>query len=90
MSVEVADGDMGRAEARRHAACGRRGAGSTGVRRRRQRPQFRDAIQDGTAVWARTSKDERAFFMRMNNSTRLLAEAELPANLVDRWPEQAR
>jgi len=50
---------------------------------------FRDAIEDGTAVWARTSKDERAFFMRMSNSTRPLPEVELPAYLVDRWPEQA-
>jgi len=49
-----------------------------------------DVARSSQPVWARTSKDERVFFVRMSNSTRPLPEAELPAYLVDRWPEQAR
>lgn len=39
-------------------------------------------------VWARTSKAERVFFVRMNNSTQaLLLDAELEAYRAQRWPE---
>ncbi len=48
-----------------------------------------DVARSSRPVWARTSKDERVFFVRMNNSTRPLPEAEFPAYLADRWPAQA-
>jgi hypothetical protein len=32
------------------------------------------------------SKGDRVFFVRMNNSTRKLPEAELQLYLADRWP----
>ncbi len=47
-----------------------------------------DVARSSQPVWARTSKDERVFFVRMNNSTRPRPEAEVPAYLADRWPEQ--
>jgi type I restriction enzyme, R subunit len=45
-----------------------------------------DVARSSQPVWARTSKDDRVFFVRMNNSTRALPETELPAYVADRWP----
>jgi len=36
-------------------------------------------------VWARTSKAERVFFVRMNNSTRALPDEEIDAYVADHW-----
>jgi type I restriction enzyme, R subunit len=48
-----------------------------------------DVARSSQPVWARTSKQSRVFFVRMNNSTRALPEEELAGYLNDRWPEGA-
>jgi len=48
-----------------------------------------DVARSSQPVWATTSKDDRVFFVRMNNSTRPLPEQELTSYLADRWPEGA-
>ena len=47
-----------------------------------------DVARSSQPVWAKTSKDDRVFFVRMNKSTRALPEAELPSYVTDRWPER--
>lgn len=37
-------------------------------------------------VWAKTSKDDRVFFVRFNNSTRTLPGDEISAYVAHRWP----
>ena len=39
-------------------------------------------------TWAKTSKEPRAFFVRMNNSSRALPAEALDAYLADRWPDR--
>lgn len=39
------------------------------------------------AVWAKTSKDDRVFFVRMNNSTRSLPDGEIESYLGARRSE---
>ena len=46
-----------------------------------------DVAKSSESVWAKTSKDDCVFFVRMNNSTRALPEAELPSFLADRWAQ---
>jgi len=46
-----------------------------------------DMAKSSEPVWAKTSKDDCVFFVRMNNSTRALPEAELPSFLADRWAQ---
>ena len=48
-----------------------------------------DVARSSQPVWAKTSKQARVFFVRMNNSTRALPEQELAGYLNDRWPEIA-
>jgi hypothetical protein len=36
-------------------------------------------------VWARTSKEEQVFFVRMNNSTRALPAPEVDAYCAEHW-----
>ncbi|HEY9557457.1 MAG TPA: HsdR family type I site-specific deoxyribonuclease [Acidimicrobiales bacterium] len=43
-----------------------------------------DVASSPGPVWAKTSKDDRVFFVRMNNSTRSLPESELPGYLSGR------
>jgi type I restriction enzyme, R subunit len=45
-----------------------------------------DVAQSSQPVWAKTSKGDRVFFVRMNNSTRKLPEAEIQTYVADRWP----
>lgn len=45
-----------------------------------------DVARSSQPVWARTSKEQRVFFVRMNNSTRPVPDQELPAYVADRWP----
>jgi type I restriction enzyme R subunit len=45
-----------------------------------------DVARSSRPVWAKTSKDDRAFFVRMNNSTRALPDTETTAYVADRWP----
>ncbi|MGI8985007.1 MAG: HsdR family type I site-specific deoxyribonuclease [Acidimicrobiales bacterium] len=45
-----------------------------------------DVARSSQPVWAKTSKDDRVFFIRMNNSTRVLPEDERTAYVLDRWP----
>ncbi len=47
-----------------------------------------DVAASPTPVWARTSKDEHVFFVRMNNSTRALPENEVEQYRVAHWPTQ--
>ena len=46
-----------------------------------------DVAQSSTPVWAMTRKDERAFFVRMNNTTRALEESEATAYIREKWQE---
>jgi type I restriction enzyme R subunit len=51
-----------------------------------------EVARSSQPVWARTSKADRVFYVRMNNSTREfpadeLAAEELPAYRADHWPE---
>lgn len=47
-----------------------------------------DVARSSRPVWAKTSKEDRVFFVRMNNSTRPLPDQELSSYIVDRWPGQ--
>ena len=49
-----------------------------------------DAAPSPDPVWAKTSKDDRVFFVRMNNSTRPLPEAEVDAYWSSRSSLQER
>nr|MBA2529189.1 DUF3387 domain-containing protein [Euzebyales bacterium] len=46
-----------------------------------------DVARSPRPVWAKTSKDERVFFVRMNNSTRVMPDSELADYLRERWHE---
>ena len=48
-----------------------------------------DVAPSSRPVWAKTSKAPRVFYVRMNNSTRVLPESEFPAYAADRWPSGA-
>jgi len=45
-----------------------------------------DVARSPKPVWAKTSKDEQIFFMRMNNSTRTMYGPELVEYVQERWP----
>ncbi len=45
-----------------------------------------DVARSSRPVWARTSKEERAFFVRMNNSSRVMPAEEWDSYVADRWP----
>jgi type I restriction enzyme R subunit len=45
-----------------------------------------DVARSSEPIWAKTSKNERLFFVRMNNSSRPMPENELDTYLSDRWP----
>jgi type I restriction enzyme R subunit len=44
-----------------------------------------DVARSSRPVWAKTSKAERVFFVRMNNSTRELPDEERDAYVADHW-----
>jgi type I restriction enzyme R subunit len=44
-----------------------------------------DVAASPTPVWAKTSKDETVFFVRMNNSTRALPEPEVKVYRAEHW-----
>jgi type I restriction enzyme, R subunit len=46
-----------------------------------------DVAKSSRPVWAMTSKVDRVFFVRMNNSSRVMPPEELGVYLADRWPE---
>ena len=43
-----------------------------------------DVSPSSRPVWAKTSKDDRVVFVRMNNSTRALPDTELESYIADR------
>ena len=45
-----------------------------------------DVAASSVPVWAKTSKEDKVFFVRMNNSTRAMPEDETTTYLADRWP----
>jgi type I restriction enzyme, R subunit len=45
-----------------------------------------DVAASSRPVWAKTSKQEGVFFVRMNNSTRALPDDEIQLFVADRWP----
>ena len=45
-----------------------------------------DVPASSRPTWTKTSAKPRVFFVRMNNSTRVMPDNELPAYLADRWP----
>jgi type I restriction enzyme, R subunit len=45
-----------------------------------------DVARSTRPVWAKTSKADRVFFVRMNNSTRALPDDQAPAYAADHWP----
>ncbi len=47
-----------------------------------------DVARSSRPAWARTSKEDRVFFVRMNNSTRPLPEGEVGNYVADRWPAE--
>jgi len=49
-----------------------------------------DVARSSRPVWAKTSKEDRVFFVRMNNSTRPLPTGELDSYIADRWPDTYR
>jgi type I restriction enzyme, R subunit len=49
-----------------------------------------DVARSSQPVWAKTSKQARVFFVRMNNTTRALPEEEQAGYLNDRWPGVAQ
>ena len=46
-----------------------------------------DVAASPAPVWAKTSKDEQVFFVRMNNSTRALPEPEAESYRTQHWSE---
>jgi type I restriction enzyme R subunit len=44
-----------------------------------------DVARSSRPVWAKTSRSDRVFFVRMNNSTRELPEGERDAYVADHW-----
>ncbi len=49
-----------------------------------------DVAASSQPTYAKASKAPRMFYVRMNNSSREMPEAELPAYLADRWPETGK
>jgi type I restriction enzyme R subunit len=49
-----------------------------------------DVARSSQPVWAKTSRQARVFFVRMNNSTRVLPEEEQSGYVNDRWPGSAQ
>jgi type I restriction enzyme R subunit len=45
-----------------------------------------DVARSSKPIWASTSKADRVFFVRMNNSSRPMPEDELASYVADRWP----
>jgi type I restriction enzyme R subunit len=45
-----------------------------------------DVARSSVPVWAKTSKAERVFYIRLNNSSREMPEGELGRYIADRWP----
>ncbi len=45
-----------------------------------------DIARSSRPVWAKTSKDDQVFFVRMNNSTRALPSGEIDSYIHARWP----
>ncbi len=45
--------------------------------------QFLDVAR--SSVWTKTSKKDRMFYVRMNNSTRELPDADLAEYVADHW-----
>jgi type I restriction enzyme R subunit len=48
-----------------------------------------DVARSSQPIWAKTSKSQRVFYVRMNNSSRPMPETELNAYLADRWPSSS-
>jgi len=46
-----------------------------------------DVAASTTPVWAKTSKADGVFFLRVNNSTRIVPEEETATYIADRWPQ---
>ncbi|MGH3848597.1 MAG: hypothetical protein ACRDRT_02645, partial [Pseudonocardiaceae bacterium] len=44
-----------------------------------------DVAASPTPVWAKSSKDEQVFFVRLNNSTRPLPEVETDVYRAEHW-----
>jgi type I restriction enzyme, R subunit len=47
-----------------------------------------DVSRSSQPVWAKTNKADSVFFVRMNNSTRMVSPEEVDAYLIDRWPDR--
>jgi type I restriction enzyme R subunit len=45
-----------------------------------------DVARSSVPVWAKTTKAERVFYVRLNNSSREMPDDELSRYLADRWP----
>ena len=46
-----------------------------------------DVARSSRPMWANTTKADKVFFARMNNSSRPLPEDEQSAYIEDHWPE---
>jgi hypothetical protein len=45
-----------------------------------------DVAASSQPTWAKSSKEPRVFYVRMNNSSRVMPDDELEAYIADRWP----
>jgi type I restriction enzyme R subunit len=45
-----------------------------------------DVARSSRPVWAKTTKADRVFYVRLNNSSREMPEGELDRYIADRWP----
>jgi type I restriction enzyme, R subunit len=48
-----------------------------------------DVARSSRPIWAKTSKAERVFYIRLNNSSREMPDDELNRYIADRWPTLA-
>ena len=46
-----------------------------------------DVPASSRPIWTKTSKASRVFFVRLNNTTRVMPENELSSYLADHWPD---
>jgi type I restriction enzyme, R subunit len=44
-----------------------------------------DVAQSSVPIWSKTSKEDRVFYVRMNNSTRAMPEDEITKYTFERW-----
>ena len=49
-----------------------------------------DVAKSSKPIWACTSRKQENFYVRMNNSSRLMPSDEIDAYISDRWDSRSR